>query len=91
MPDEAAGLIAGFLIASMALRLTLAVAGIERWTTVWAIVNAATVAFVWPLDRLGVNSGPIVGTAQAADLVATTAVVLVALYLLATRTVSRGA
>jgi hypothetical protein len=75
----------------MALRLTLAVAGVERWTTVWAIVNAATITFVWPLDTLGVNSGPIVGTAQAADLVATTAVVFVALYLLATRTVSRGA
>lgn len=90
MPDEAIGVIAGFLIAAMCLRLTLAVAGVERWTTTWAVVNAVTIAFVWPLEVIGIAGDPLMGTARAADLVAATAAVIIALYLLAARTVSRG-
>jgi hypothetical protein len=90
MPDEAIGVISGFLIASMLLRVTLALAGVERWTVAWSVVNATTIAFVWPVERIGITSQPVLGSLQVADLVAATVAVIAALYLLAARTITRG-
>jgi hypothetical protein len=91
VPDEVIGLIAGYLIASFTLRLVLACAGVERWTTAWRVVDAATIALVWPFEAIGIGGQGVVGAAGASDVVAAAAAIVLGLYLLATRTITRSA
>lgn len=92
LPVEAIGLISGFLIASMAARTIALVAGLEQWTTTWSVIHALTVWVIWPLDLAGVGQTPqLVGLLRPVDAVAAAILILVALFLLATRTFTRRA
>lgn len=92
LPDEAIGLIAGFLIASMAARTIALVAGLEQWTTTWGIIDALTIWAIWPLEQIGFGQSPtIIGLLRPLDLLAAALLVIAGLFLLASRTFTRRA
>jgi len=90
LSDEAVGLISGFLLATAATRLLALSAGLEQWTTTWHVIDALTIWLIWPLERVGIGLEPtLIGFLRPLDVIAGAAVVVVALYLLATRTYQR--
>jgi hypothetical protein len=87
LPDEAIGLIAGWLIAVMLLRVLLSVAGVERWTTTWRVINVLSGAFVWPLERLGLSGPELIGALRLSDALVALLLIILGLYLLASRAI----
>ncbi|MEZ4520944.1 MAG: hypothetical protein R3A46_04760 [Thermomicrobiales bacterium] len=90
LPDEAIGLIAGFLIASMVIRVILLAAGLEQWTITWQVVDALTLWIIWPLDQLNFGTDPtLIGRLTPLDVLVAALLTVLALFLLATRTFTR--
>jgi hypothetical protein len=87
LPDEAVGLIAGALITVMLLRVLVSMAGVERWTTTWRVLNVLSGIVFWPLERAGLTGPVLVGTLRAGDAIVASAIVVLGLYLLASRAV----
>jgi hypothetical protein len=85
--DETVGAIAGFLLASTSARLLALCVGMEHWTITWRVINAMTFWAIWPLDRLGIADEPVlIGSLRPLDVLAGSALIILAFFLLATRT-----
>ena len=81
------GLVAGFLLATTAARVLALAAGLEHWTTTWRVIDALTLWFIWPLERVGVGREPtLVGLLRPVDVLSAALLLVLALFLLATRT-----
>lgn len=66
--------------------------GIEQWTTTWRIVNALSIWAFWPLEVIGLGKEPmLLGYLRPLDVLAAFVLVVVALFLLASRTYERRA
>ena len=86
LPDEAIGIIAGALLATMLARLLAQSLGLEQWTATWRVINVTTLWIIGPLELLGIGDSPIlVGSLRPMDVLAGLVVSVGALFLLATR------
>jgi hypothetical protein len=75
------------MITIMLLRVLVSVVGIEHWTTTWRVLNALSVAPTWPLERAGLDGPLLIGSLRAGDAIVAAAIIVVGLYLLASRAV----
>ena len=86
LPDEAIGIVAGALLATMVARVLALALGLEQWTATWRVIHALTFWVIGPLEFLGIGDSPqLIGSLRPLDVVAGLVVSVVALYLLATR------
>lgn len=87
IPDEAVGLISGYLLATTLARLAALSVGLEQWTTSWRVLNALTIWSIWPFEQAGIAVEPyLIGFLRPLDLVVGLVLLFTALFLLATRT-----
>ena len=90
LPDEAIGVIAGALLATMLVRVLALALGLEQWTATWRVIHTLSFWIIGPLELLGIGDSPdLIGFLRPLDVVAGLVVSVAALYLLATRSYRR--
>jgi len=89
IPEPVVLVVASAVLVLLLLRVSLALIGIEEWTTGWRVVEFATFVLVKPFEPLKFLREPLVGRLTPAELLAALLFGAIALYALATLAVRR--